>query len=51
MGGTMNLSFQNSPLKQNMEKGVSFTVLRPLDFKPDLGKPHQTSEIACVQFG
>lgn len=51
MGGTMNLSFQNSPVKQNMEKDVSFTVLKPLDFKPDLGKPHQTSEIACVQFG
>lgn len=47
----MNSSFQNSPVKQKLEKDVSFTVLRPLDFKPDLGKPHQTSEIACVQFG
>lgn len=28
-----------------------FTALRPLDSRPDLGKPHQTSELACVQFG
>lgn len=28
-----------------------FTALRPLDSQPDLGKPHQTSELACVQFG
>lgn len=34
-----------------MEEDVSFSVLWPFTFNPDLGKPHQTSEMACMQFG
>lgn len=49
--GTMNFSFQESLRSRRWEKMFPFTVLRPLDSHSDLGKPHQTSELACVQFG